>query len=607
LALAPQKRYVVAPEPLQLPQQFWSAPDFCILQHWRLLRFEAVFRAAKLAQNQSGYAMMRNSLSGRESRQMRDWWRDAIVYQVYPRSFQDSNDDGIGDLAGITRRLPHIASLGADVVWLSPFFTSPDRDMGYDVSDYCNVNPIFGSLADFDTLLAQAHKLGLRVIIDQVISHSSIDHPWFKESRTDRTNPKADWYVWADPKEDGTPPNNWPSVFGGTAWAWESRRKQYYLHNFLIEQPDLNFHNTEVVDTLLDTMRFWLKRGVDGFRLDTVNFYVHDARLRDNPAAEWEEFPNNPYEAQNHLFSKTRPENIAILQRIRALLDEFGATTTVGEVGEAGRMIEIMAEYTSGKDRLHMAYSFEFLGPQRTAAHFRSGIERFLKNAPDGWPCWAFSNHDVTRHVTRWTAEGADSDAVARQSIALLCSFPGTLGLYQGEELGQTETNILFEELQDLGYIDFWPVIKGRDGCRTPMVWDHNAPNAGFSAGKPWLPVKPEQAARAANRQEGDAQSVLVAYRQTIAFRRARLELREGETRFLDLPEPFLAIERHAGNRMLTAVFNLSADPHALALTGRPIAVGPIAATVTPGLVTLPAQGFVFLESTTRVGLSVTS
>ena len=528
---------------------------------------------------------------------MRDWWRDAIIYQVYPRSFQDSDGDGIGDLKGITARLPHIAGLGADVVWLSPIFTSPERDMGYDVSDYCGINPAFGTLADFDDLVSAAHGLGLRVILDQVISHSSIDHPWFKESRASRDNPKADWYVWAEPKADGTPPTNWLSVFGGSAWAWDTRRKQYYLHNFLIEQPDLNFHNPDVVDALLGTMRFWLQRGVDGFRLDTVNFYVHDQRLRDNPAAEWTEFPDNPYEAQAHLFSKTRPENIAVLKRIRALLDEFGATMSVGEVGEADRMIDIMAEYTSGSEKLHMAYSFEFLGPNRTAGHFRQGIERFLRAAPDGWPCWAFSNHDVTRHVTRWTAPGADSDAVAKQAIALLCSFPGALCLYQGEELGQTETDILFEEVRDLGYIDFWPAIKGRDGCRTPMVWAAQHPQGGFTEGTPWLPVKAPQAARAVDRQEADPGSVLHHYRAMIAFRKSHAALTEGATMFHTLPEPLLAVERSHGGTLLTAVFNLSDSALDVDVRGRFSPIGPQAADRHGPHLSLPPQGFAFLKS----------
>lgn len=532
---------------------------------------------------------------------MRDWWRDAIIYQVYPRSFQDTDGDGIGDLPGITARLPHIASLGIDVVWLSPFFTSPDLDMGYDVSDYCGVNPLFGTLADFDELVARAHALGLKVIIDQVISHSSIDHLWFTESRSSRDNPKADWYVWADPRPDGTVPNNWLSVFGGSAWTFDTRRKQYYLHNFLVEQPDLNFHHPDAVDALLGTMRFWLDRGVDGFRQDTTNFYVHDKLLRSNPPSDWTTFPNNPYEAQDQIHSKTQPENLAILRRIRSLLNEYGDTMTVGEVGEMGRQIDIMAEYTSGGDKLHMAYSFEFLSHANSPAHFRSRIERFLDKAPDGWPCWAFSNHDVQRHVTRWTPPGGDEEAVAKQSIALLCSFPGTLGLYQGEELGLTETDIAFEELKDTPNIGFWPAYKGRDGCRTPMVWDSRAANAGFSDATPWLPVKAPQAARAADLAEARNDSVLHAYRETIAFRRKRVELREGATRFLDLPDPVMGIVRTAAKGNLTGLFNLSDTPMKLKMTGKAQQTGPHHADLKGPNVTLPAHGFVFFESAGEV------
>ncbi|MBP1806106.1 alpha-glucosidase [Rubellimicrobium aerolatum] len=532
---------------------------------------------------------------------MREWWRDAVIYQIYPRSFQDSNGDGIGDLPGITRRLAHVASLGADAVWLSPFFASPDRDMGYDVSDYTAVNPIFGTLDDFDALISEAHRLNLKVIIDQVLSHTSDQHPWFQESRQDRTNARADWYVWADPKADGTPPSNWLSVFGGSAWQFDARRRQYYLHNFLTEQPDLNFHNPEVVDALLSAMRFWLDRGVDGFRLDTVNFFVHDKRLRDNPPSEWTEFPTNPYEAQDHRFSKTRPQNIAVLQRIRALTDEYPDRMTVGEVGEAGRQIDIMAEYTSGGDKLHMAYSFEFLGPDHTARHFRSRLQAFLSKAPDGWPCWSFSNHDVQRHATRWTKLGGDVDAVARQSIALLASFPGTLGLYQGEELGQTETDILYEELRDLGYITFWPEIKGRDGCRTPMVWEHEQTNAGFSTGLPWLPVKEPQAARAVDLQEARNDSVLHAYRSTLAFRRQTDALRLGATSFLDLPEPILGLVRTHAGQTVTCIFNLSERPLDLTLSAEATLDGPHQATLDGAALHLPAHGFAYLASATAL------
>jgi alpha-glucosidase len=345
-------------------------------------------------------------------------------------------------------------------------------------------------------------------------------------------------------------------------------------------------------------MRFWLDRGVDGFRLDTVNYYVHDKTLRDNPPSEWTEFPANPYEAQDHRFSKTRPQNIAVLQRMRRLTDEYDDRMMVGEVGENWRPIEVMAEYTSGSDRLHMAYSFEFLGPDHTAHHFRSRIENFMRKAPDGWPCWSFSNHDVTRHATRWTRQGGDVDAVARQSIALLTSFPGTLGIYQGEELGQTETDIEFEELRDLGYIAFWPEIKGRDGCRTPMVWEEDAPNAGFSTGTPWLPVKPPQAARAVDGQEARNDSVLHSYRASLAFRKSHPALSEGATSFLDLPEPILGLRRSLDGRTLTCLFNLSERPRTLALGAPAQAVGPLHADLEGATLSLPAHGFAYLEST---------
>ena len=533
---------------------------------------------------------------------MREWWRDTVIYQIYPRSFQDDNGDGIGDLPGITRRLDHVAGLGVDAIWLSPFFTSPDKDMGYDVSDYTGVNPLFGTIEDFDALVAKAHALGLKVIIDQVLSHTSDEHPWFQESRQNKTNPKADWYVWADPKKDGTPPNNWPSVFGGSAWRFEARRRQYYLHNFLVEQPDLNFHNPKVIDALIEAMRFWLKRGVDGFRLDTVNFYVHDAKLRDNPPSDWTSFPGNPYEAQNHDFSKSQPENLKVLERIRALTDEFPERMLVGEVGDAGqRQIDLMAEYTSGSKRLHMAYSFAMLSHDHTAAHFRGCITSFLENAPDGWPCWSFSNHDVQRHATRWSKTPAEVDAVAKQSVNMLCAFPGTLGVYQGEELGQTETDIEFHELRDLGYIDFWPDNKGRDGCRTPMVWEKDAPNAGFSTGEPWLPVKTPQAARAVNMAEAQNDGVLQTYRAAFAFRKERAELRLGKTAFPKLPEPLLAVQRTHGGSTVTGIFNLSSAPQKVSIKGKAQQIGPQSGTLKGTQIDLPANGYIWLQETGAV------
>ena len=495
----------------------------------------------------------------------KDWWRGSVTYQIYPRSFMDSNDDGVGDINGITSKLDYIAALGVDAIWISPVFTSPMKDMGYDVSDYMDIDPTFGTLAEFDAMVAKAHELGLKVIIDQVISHSSDQHPFFQESKSSRDNDKADWYVWADPNPDGTAPNNWQAIFGGIAWEWEPRRRQYYFHNFLKEQPDFNFHNPEVQDYLLSTMRFWLERGVDGFRLDTVNFYFHDKMLR-NDAADYRvsDTPQvRPYEMQYHLFSKNQPENLVFLKRIRALLDEFDARTSVGEVGDSHKGIELMGDYTSD-GRIHMAYSFNMLGPDFSAKHFKSQIEDFFRVAPKGWPCWAFSNHDVVRHMTRWQDHGADQDSLAKLSCALLLSLEGSVCLYQGEELGQTETELTYDEITDPTAIAFWPEDKGRDGCRTPMTWSANAANAGFSAANStWLPVKEPQRGRAADVQAKDQNSVLAFYKDMLALRRQSEALRTGRTQFLETSEPVLAFTR--GDNTL-CVFNLSDQSHSFEL-----------------------------------------
>jgi alpha-glucosidase len=495
----------------------------------------------------------------------REWWRGATIYQIYPRSYQDTTGDGSGDLAGITRRLKHVADLGADAIWISPFFKSPMADMGYDVSDYCDVDPMFGTLADFDALVAEAHRLGLKVIIDQVLSHSSDQHPWFKESRASRRNPKADWYVWADPKPDGSAPNNWISIFGGPAWEWDSVRRQYYLHNFLASQPDLNFHNLEVQKALLETVRFWLERGVDGFRLDTVNFYFHDRRLRSNPPLnrDMAEFTNaNPYEYQYHQWDKSQPENIGFLKKLRALLDSYGDRATVGEVGDGSRSLKIVADYTSGGDKLNMCYTFDLLGPQFSPKHFARCIEEFEFAVADGWICWAFSNHDVTRHVSRWTPPGADPGRVAKLAAALIVSLRGSICIYQGEELGLLEADIAYEDLQDPYGIRFWPGFKGRDGCRTPMPWDAGRKNAGFSkARKTWLPVPAGHAEAAVSVQRRDPNSVMTAYRAMLAFRRALPPLVEGSVEVLEAGEAVLALARRSGSDTVLCVFNLATKP----------------------------------------------
>ncbi|MBO3761161.1 alpha-amylase family glycosyl hydrolase [Ciceribacter sp. L1K22] len=502
-----------------------------------------------------------------------DWWRGAVIYQVYPRSFQDTDGDGIGDLKGVTRHLPYIASLGVDAIWLSPFFTSPMADMGYDVSDYCDVDPMFGTLADFDEMMTEAHRLGLKVVIDQVISHSSDQHPWFVESRSSRDNPKADWYVWANAKPDGTAPTNWLSVFGGPAWEWDGVRKQYYMHNFLSSQPDLNFHNREVQDALLDTLRFWLDRGVDGFRLDTVNYYFHDKLLRDNPPhmpdsedAGLDAPDVNPYGMQNHLHDKTQPENVAFLKRLRAVLDEYPDRTTVGEVGDGARSLKTVADYTSGGDKLHMCYTFDLLGPQFTPQHIRGCVTAFEMAVADGWVCWAFSNHDVNRHVSRFIHGEHERETVAKLAISVLATLRGSICLYQGEELGLPEAELSFADLRDPYGIRFWPAFKGRDGCRTPMPWEFGRDHAGFSTAKPWLPVPAEHRALAVDGQDGHARSVLTHYRHTLAFRKAHPALRAGAMTFLQTNGNILAFTREVEEEKLLFVFNLSREEQELTL-----------------------------------------
>ena len=526
------------------------------------------------------------------------WWRGCVIYQIYPRSFQDTTGDGSGDLSGITKRLAHVASLGVDAVWLSPFFKSPMADMGYDVSDYQDVDPMFGTLADFDALVAEAHRLGLKIIIDQVLSHSSDKHEWFVESRASRDNPKADWYVWADTKPDGGAPNNWLSVFGGPAWEWDSTRRQYYMHNFLASQPDLNFHNPEVQDALLETVKFWLERGVDGFRLDTVNYYVHDRWLRSNPplasSVAGTNIETNTYLYQEHLFDKTQPENLAFLRRFRALLDEYEDRAAVGEIGDEGRSLQTLAAYTSGSDKLHMSYTFDLLGPQFSAAHVRGCVEAFEAAVSDGWVCWAFSNHDVVRHVSRWARPDSDPDAVARFSIRLLSCLRGSICLYEGEELGLEEAELAYEDLRDPVGIRFWPGVKGRDGCRTPMVWEAGADNAGFSTAKPWLPIPPSHRARAVDVQNAAPASVLASYRATLALRAEHPALVNGSIRFLDAQDDILAFIREGGGERLLCVFNFAGEPAAGPLPGDIGAVAELdgdAAIVEGAELPLPALG----------------
>jgi alpha-glucosidase len=531
------------------------------------------------------------------------WWRGAVIYQIYPRSFYDANQDGIGDLPGIINKLGYIASLGVDAIWISPFFKSPMKDFGYDISDYRDIDPIFGTLADFDELVVKAHALGIKIMIDQVLSHTSDQHQWFIDSREDQSNDKADWYVWADAKADGTAPNNWLSIFGGTGWTWEPRRQQYYLHNFLTSQPDLNFHNEQVRQAVLSNIEFWLKRGVDGFRLDAINFCYHDAQLRDNPAKPKELRQSigfdekNPYAYQYHYHNNTQDENLGFMEDIRSLLDKYPGTVALGEVCSEDSL-QTMAEYTQGDKRLHMGYSFDLLTDNFSASHIKQVVETLESRVHDGWPCWSISNHDVERVVSRWG--GFENQDFAKMLFAMISSLRGSICSYQGEELGLTEADIAFEDIQDPYGITFWPQFKGRDGCRTPHPWQKDAKHAGFTEGKPWLPVSSEHADKSVDSQCQAIGSVLNSYRHFNKWRKGQQALRYGDIKFIDTAEPLLTFIREFEGDKLLVCFNFSDKSHTIALSSltahndQLTAITEhqlISATITDGTLTIPAFG----------------
>jgi alpha-glucosidase len=483
------------------------------------------------------------------------WWRGAAIYQIYPRSFVDSDGNGVGDLQGIASKLDYVASLGVDAIWLSPFFTSPMRDFGYDVADYCAVDPVFGTLADFDALVERAHRLDLKVIIDQVYSHSSDQHEWFKTSRSSRDNAKVDWYVWADAKTDGSPPNNWQSVFGGPAWTWDARRGQYYMHNFLADQPDLNVHNPAVQDALLDVARFWLDRGVDGFRIDAINFAMHDPELRDNPPAPPGGKRTRPFDFQLHLHNQSHPDLVKFLERLRAVTDSYGDRFTLAEVGGDHALGEMQA-FTAGERRLNSAYGFDFLYAGQLTPEL---VARAMKDWPEsaGWPTWAFENHDAPRAVSRWVDE-THREAFARTKMLLLCALRGSIIIYQGEELGLPQVEVPFDKLQDPEAITNWPHTLSRDGARTPMPWAAEAPNLGFSSGTPWLPPGETHRALAVDRQEHDPASALAFSRQCVVLRDAHPALRQGSLELIEAGPQRLVFDRSDGGQTLRCTFNLS-------------------------------------------------
>ncbi len=497
-------------------------------------------------------------IAGRPSN---EWWRGAVIYQVYPRSFQDTNGDGIGDLAGITQRLEHIASLGVDALWVSPFMKSPMEDYGYDVEDYRSVDSMFGSLGDFDNLLEKAHSLGLKLLVDLVPCHTSDRHAWFQEARQSRDNAKADWYVFAEPREDGTPPNNWLSIFGGVAWTYEPRRGQYYLHNFLPSQPQLNWHHPDVRDAMLAEAEFWLERGIDGFRVDAIDFALHDPELRDNPvrprsgADVGGMVAGMPFARQIHIHQKNHPDlSKKVLRPLHALAQRYNAFL-LGEMS-GDRSAERLAAYTDGGG-LDVAYTFELLKSNPDPASISDVVKEVEHHVGGGWACYSMSNHDITRAVSRF---GPHHEAAAWQPLitAILCSLRGTICLYQGEELGLTEADLAFEDLRDPYGISFFPAFKGRDGCRTPIPWGGSGPTAGFTSGKPWLPVPVDHLVHAVDRQMGDPQSVLERTRTFLHWRREQSALLTGSIRFLEAEAPLLAFIREAGEQRLLCVFNLS-------------------------------------------------
>ena len=437
------------------------------------------------------------------------------------------------------------------------------KDFGYDVADYCDVDPIFGDLHDFDNLVAKAHELGLRLLVDQVYSHTSDEHAWFVESRSSRTNARNDWYVWADARPDGSPPTNWQSVFGGPSWTWDARRGQYYLHNFLNSQPQLNLHNRDVQDAILDVMRFWLDRGVDGFRIDALNFAMHDPEFRDNPPAPENGKPRTrPFDFQIKKYNQSHADIPGFIQRIRALTDEYEGIFTVAEVGGDDAFRE-MRLFTAGEEHLNSAYSFNFLYADNLTPEL---VCRSLADWPDekglGWPSWAFENHDAPRAISRW-CESQRRAEFARIKTLLLMSLRGNAIIYYGEELGLTQVDIPFDQLHDPEAIANWPMTLSRDGARTPMPWD-TTESVGFGSSEPWLPVGEENRSAAVGLQEEDENSLLAFTRNVIAMRNANPAMRHGRVSACRHHGGLLEILREADGQRLEFRFNLGTEPLAV-------------------------------------------
>jgi alpha-glucosidase len=492
------------------------------------------------------------------------WWQTGVIYQIYPRSFKDTSGNGVGDLAGIIEKLDYLTdTLGVDAIWISPFYPSPMKDFGYDVADYVDIDPLFGDLKTFDKLLERAHRRQLRVIIDLVINHTSDQHPWFLDSRSSKDNPKRDWYVWVDAKPDGSPPNNWLSVFGGPAWEWDEKTRQYYLHSFLKEQPDLNYRNAEVWKAMEGVIRFWLDRGVDGFRIDVAHYSMKDPQLRDNPIAtsprQRGHRPLYEYDTQIHLYDKGHADLHPIYRKFRQVLDAYNHDWPRVSIGEVHifELEEWVKYYGMNLDEIHMPFNFKLLYSNWQAMIIRAVVDELEAILPDGaWPNYVLGNHDETRLVSRIGKEQA------RVAAMLLLTLRGTPTLYMGDEIGMADGEIPPEYIQDppgLIHPSF-----GRDPCRTPMQWD-DSPNAGFSEvdnGKIWLPISEDYQKVNVSQALRDSRSILNLYRTLLAYRKETPALQWGIYEPIDLvPENCFAFTRLAEiGPMILVVLNFSPD-----------------------------------------------
>ena len=489
----------------------------------------------------------------REGSDDRNWWQNGVIYQIYPRSFMDSKGDGVGDLEGIRQRLPHLEWLGVDGVWLSPVFPSPMKDGGYDVADYCDIDSRFGTLADMDRLIGDASASGLRVVLDWVPNHSSDQHPWFLDSRNSRTSPRRDWYFWRDPAPDGSPPNNWVSIFGGPAWEWDAATGQYFLHSFLREQPDLNWRNPEVVRAMHGVLEFWLDRGVGGFRIDVIHGILKDPELRSNPEIEG----RSGYGGQRHVHDQNHPDVHAALREIRSVLDAYGDRMAVGEVYLMDP-VEVARYYGQG-DELHLAFNFSFLRCPWKAEAFRKEVERLEALLPEGcWPTLVLSNHDVARHASRYD-DPALGEARARVAAMLQLTLRGTPFLYYGEEIGMRNVAIPEDAIDDPIGRTLHPRLS-RDPERTPMPWTAG-PGQGFTSGSPWLPFGPDADERNVQRQLWARDSLLWLYRDLISLRRRVPALHRGTYASIGAPEGVYAFERRSGESLARVALNFDDEP----------------------------------------------